>query len=95
MFSDAQTGRNAIVLFSWSYKKKGTHPDTVITPGQLGKLLKPRSGDYLGHRKATFRDKLLLVDSHIQRTQMASTSISTPLQIPCIQLTLAYSIYPE
>ena len=47
--------------------KKGTHHDTGITPGQLGKLLKPRSGDYLGHRKATFRDKLLLVGSHIQR----------------------------
>ena len=28
---------------------------------------KPKSGDYLGHRKATFRGKLLLIGSHIQR----------------------------
>ena len=75
--------------------KKGTHPDTGITPGKLGKLLKPRSGDYLDHHKATFRDKLLHVGTHIQRTQRASTSTLTPRQIQCTRLTLAYSIYPE
>ena len=88
-------------IFAWikgtQFKgtRQGTHSDTGITPGQLGKLLKPRSGDYLGRHKATVRDKLLLVEVHIQRTQRASTSISTPHQIQCTQLTLAYSINPE
>ena len=49
----------------------------------------------LGHHKATFRDQLLLIESHIHRTQRASTSISIPRQIQCTRLTLAYSRYPE
>ena len=68
---------------------KREHPDTGITSGKLGKLLKPRSSEYLCNCKATFRDKLLLVESHIQRTQRVSTSISTPHQIQCTELTLA------
>ena len=59
------------MYFLW---KKGTHPDTGITPRRLGKILKSRSGYYLGHRKATSTDKLLLVGTHIQRTKRASTS---------------------
>ena len=40
------------------FTKKGTHPDTAIMQGYLGKLLKPMSSDYIGHCKATFRDNL-------------------------------------
>ena len=61
----------------------------------LALLRKPRSSDCFGHRKATFRDKLLLIGSHIQRTQRASTSLSTPRQIQCTRFTLAISINPE
>ena len=41
------------------------------------KDIKPRSREYLGHRKATFIDNLLLTGSHTQRTQRASTSLLT------------------
>ena len=54
---------------------RGTHPGTGFTPGKFGKLPKPRSSDYLSHHKATFRDKLLLIGSHIQWTPKTSTFI--------------------
>ena len=58
-------------LFADSVKKR-THPGTAITPGYLRKALKPRSTEYLGHCKATFRNKLLL-------TSYAEDTKSLPL----------------
>ena len=75
--------------------KKGAHPGTGVTPGQPRKLLRPSSCEYLGHCKATFIDKLLLIGLHIQRTQRTYTSLSTPCQMHYTWIALAYSINPE
>ena len=58
-------------------KEKRKHLGAVYMSGYRGKLLKRRSSDCLGHHKATFRDILLLLGSHIQRTQRAYTSLNT------------------
>ena len=59
----------------------------------LGKLLKTRLRDYIGLRKVTFTDN----HNHIQRqrTQRASSSISTPQLIYCAWPTLASSLNSE
>ena len=62
------------------YLKQGTPWNLPSRQGSSDSSLSFLHG-HLHHGKATLRDKLLLVGSHVQRTQRASTFLSTPGRI--------------